>query len=72
MPDCTYCGKQVVLDFDVDEDRRLDPVEVCTGCGIGQRVLQILSPAAVETVRWSERVRREVREAWQQHRAQQQ
>lgn len=69
IPDCTYCGKQVVMDFDFLEDKinhdwRIEPVEVCTGCGVGQRVLQQIRPHDVP------RLRQEVREAWALRQAQ--
>lgn len=64
IPDCTYCGRQIVIEFDVLEDKIVREVEVCTGCGIGQRVLHQLRPDHAA------RLRQELRDAWRQRQAQ--
>lgn len=66
IPDCAYCGKQVVVEFDYIEDeyvrdRHVEAVEVCTGCGIAQSIThQVLPPEAVAEIR------RDIRRAWRQ------
>lgn len=70
IPDCTYCGDTVRLDFEFPEGedfvhpRHLEAVEVCDGCGVTQKLIHhdVLPP------RVAAEIRRGIRRAWARRR----
>lgn len=70
IPDCTYCGGKVRIDFEVIDsggfiqERHIEAVEVCDGCGIGQKTI----PHDVLPPRVAAEIRRGIRRAWARRR----
>lgn len=70
IPDCTYCGGQVRIDFEVIDgggfihERHIEAVEVCDGCGVAQTLIHhdVLPP------RVAAEIRRGIRRAWARRR----
>lgn len=60
LPDCSYCGKAVYVDIDID-----GAVESCSGCGLSQKYQTLRDRDG--WVHMQLEVRRAIRERMRQH-----